>query len=291
MKRLAPLSGLPWLVLAASICQAQVLTPNPAAAKIARASDMAALHSEALHGKLSPDEKFFTSAALRMCAGLRGYDPTNGRGTRPPLPPSEDMAPGTQRDTAVALRKSCVWLNQPPDELIAEANRLKGEAVRDRSIPAIGDSLADMALKGQVTKAADLALEVLESRDAEAILALKRYLYADEAHARMREFQTLDPSLFAEAWFAFACDNGADCGPGSLAARGYCAFQGRCEAPFYRERPAYKLKPGEEQKLRETYRKFLEDVFAKRQWDRLGIRASRYPGVESVNRIAPHGNR
>jgi len=291
MRRFSHLAGLFCLALAAPICAAPLLKPNPAAAKIAQASDMAALHSEALHGKLTPDEKFFTSSALRTCAGLRGYDPTNGRGARPPLPPPENMAPGTQRDMAIALRKSCVWLTQPPNELIAEADRLKSEAFRDRSIPAIGDSLADMAIKGQVTKAADLALEVLESRDAEAILSLKRYLFADEAHSRMREFRTLDPSLFAEAWFAFACDNGAECGPSSLVARAYCAFQGRCEAPFYRERPAYRLKPEEEQKLRETYRKFLEDVFAKRQWDRLGIRASRYPGVESVNRIPPHGNR
>lgn len=291
MKRFAPLSGLLCLALAAPLFAAPLLTPNPAAAKIAQASDMAALHSEALHGKLTPDEKFFTSSALRMCAGLRGYDPTNGRGTRPPLPASETMAPGAQRDMAVALRKSCVWLNQPPNELVAEANRLKSEAARDGSFPAIGDSLADMALKGQVTKAADLALEVLESRDAEAILSLKRYLYADDAHARMREFRSLDPSLFAEAWFAFACDNGAQCGPGSLAARGYCAFQGRCEIPFYRERPAFRLKPGEEQQLRDTYRRFLEDVFAKRQWDRLGIRATRYPGVEGTNRIPAHGNR
>ena len=292
MKHIAHLSGLLGFVLVSSICGAQVLKPNPAAAKIAQATDVAALHSQALHGKLTPDEKFFTSSALRMCASLRGYDPTNGRGTRPPLPSSDNLAPGPQRDAAVALRKSCVWLNQPPDELIAEAERLKSEAARDRSMPAIGESLADMALKGQVTKAADLALEVLESRDAEAILSLQRYLYADSAHARMREFPAPDPALFKEAWFSFACDNGAECGPDSSVARGYCAFQSRCEAPFYRaERPAFRLTPKQQQELRATYRHFLEDVFAKRQWDRLGIRATRYPAVESTNQYPAHPNR
>lgn len=288
MRRISHLVGLFCLAFAGAIPAAPLLKPNPAAAKMAQATDFAELHSQALHGKLTPDEKFFASSVLRTCASLRGYDPTNGRGTRPPLPSPDNMAPGPQREAAVALRKSCVWLNQPPNEMIAEAERLKNEAVRDHSIPAIGDSVADMALKGQVTKAADLAIEVLESRDAEAIFSLQRYLFADDAHARMREFRSLDPPLYAEAWLAFACDNGADCGPDSLRARGYCAFQGRCEGPFYRApRAAFPLKPGEEEKLRETYRKFLEDVFAKRQWDRLGIRATRYPGVESVNRMPP----
>ena len=288
MKRFFLFVGTACLALGGPLYAAPLLRPNPAAAKIARAADIAELHSQALHGKLTPDEKFFTSSALRTCASLRGYDPTNGRGTRRPLPPSDDMAPGPQRDTAVALRKSCVWLNQPPNELIAEADRLRKEAARDGSIPALSASLTGMVLSGQVTKAADLAIDILESRDAEAVMDLTHYMYADSAHGRMRDFPTPDPALYREAWLKFACDNGADCGPESSVARGWCAFQGRCEAPFYRaEGPAFKLTPKEQMELPDIYRRFLEDVFAKRQWDRLGIRATRYPGVESTYQRPP----
>ena len=287
MKRFSLLAGVACLALGGPLYAAQLLKPNPAAAKIARATDIAELYSQALHGKLTPDEKFFTSSALRACADLRGYDPTNGRGIHRPLPPSDDMAPGAQRDAAVALRKSCVWLNQSPNELVAEADRLRDEAVRAGSIPALGYSLVGMA-RVQPRKAADLSIDVLESRDAEAVMNLIYYLFADQAHGRMRDYPTADPALYREAWLKFACDNGADCGPDSFPARGWCAFQGRCEAPFYRaERPSFKLTPKEQKELPDSYRRFLEDVFAKRQWDRLGIRATRYPGVENIYQRPP----
>jgi hypothetical protein len=272
-------------LLACGLCAAQVLKPNPAQRKVADAPDIAQLHSQILRGSLTPDERYFVAEAMRHCAVLRGFDPL-GRPNRPPRFVPEQMPAGPQRDVLMATLKSCVWFTQSPSELAAEADRVKADAVRAGSVPALGRSLNDMVMAGQSRKAADLALDVLESRDAEAIANLITYMYADEAHSRMRDDPTPDPRLFSEAWESFACANGADCGRGSFRGQGRCLYHARCAEATYEDYLRAIHTPAELARI-SKYRAFIEDVFAKRQWDRLGIRATRYPTVEGTNQRPP----
>lgn len=87
-----------------------------------------------------------------------------------------------------------------------------------------------------------------------------------------------------------ACRGGTPCGPGSPWQKQLCIGRGHCEWTSHEEfvRATFSAKElAEYTRLRE----FIVDVLRTRQWDRLGIRARRYPGIEQVNRTPPQHQR
>lgn len=119
---------------------------------------------------------------------------------------------------------------------------------------------------------------VLASGDAHAFGGTLNYLLADEAHARMREHPYFNVKAFTEAWQSVVC-RAVPCGPGSPWQKQRCIARGQCQWSSHEElvRGTFTdAQFAEYVKLRA----FILDVLRTRQWDRIGIRSKRYPGIE-----------
>lgn len=256
--------------------------PNLALRRVVEAPDLGKLHDLALRKRLSPDERFFLADELRECAGWRGVALSRAHNPSVSHDP-EKMAPGKSRDAVIAARKRCAWLTMSGPDLLVESVRLRAEALREKSVPALAESLPRVT-KTDYRKAADLAIEVLESGDAEAIRLLTGYINVDEAFGRMKDDPYIEVRYFRQAWDLYQCSQGADCAAGSRAHRGMCIYQGICD-----ERPLGQLLRASMSAMEwakvEKYQALIEDIFKRREWGRFGFRASRYPWVENVNKM------
>jgi hypothetical protein len=266
------------------------IQPNLAMRRVSEAPDLAPLYDLALKGKLSADEKLYLGQQLRDCAAWRGagHHPNDRRSTT--FDPA-NMTPGKRRDAAIAVRKRCTQLVIATSELVAESGRLQAEALRERSMIAIAMSLPNL-VKTNHLKAADLAIEVLESGNANAVRNLILYLNADEAFARMRDDPYVYMKSWGPAWETHICAHGADCAASPYELNNLCIFWDRCEGSSNLETQLAALSAKDRKEV-DRYVKLIDDIFSRKQWDRLGIRASRYPWVEKTNSLPPrpHGGK
>jgi len=273
------------LLASSAIAAEPQFKANPAVRKIVEAPDLAAVHDQALRNKVTPDERYFLSEEMRECAYWRGakkHFKDNRTVTHDPA----TMKPGKSRDAALLVRKRCAYLTLGAEAMLAEADRLRSEAIRDKSIPALGGSLPELS-KTNPRKAADDAITVLESGDAEAIRALFLYIRWDHAWTRMKDDVYANVGYLESAWEIYFCTRGADCGAGSRNWREGCLFGTRCEDTPFSEKEFRATSRLKDDPRIDTYLLLIDDIFRRRQWDRLGIRAARYPWVENMNQEAP----
>jgi hypothetical protein len=120
---------------------------------------------------------------------------------------------------------------------------------------------------------------VLESGDADAIKQLVWYIGAEDAFARMKDDPYINLGIYRDAWAAYFCSQGANCGPGSRDRIYQCLFVACDDAPA--ERFLAAKYAGKDLATFERYVALIGDIYARRQWDRFGIRAARSPWIKN----------